>query len=97
MGTSILNHYSGRGEGNTSSATACLQQNCPCASLRLGGRTRAAVPTWAYSLPDSIWFRELGLILAGAEDVGDYVQVLVELNACAECAAWFTPPAHQSG
>src|SRR4029077_10732149 len=56
----------------------------------------AAVPTSAHLSP-SVRFRKGSLLLAGAVDVGDDVQVLVELNACSQCTARFPSAVQQAG
>src|ERR1039458_7241783 len=91
MSTSGLKYYSGRGEGNTSSGETVVDVN------RAAGEGARATAAGTAALQNLIWFWESGLLLAGAEDVGDYVQVLVELHACAECLARFTTAAQQAG
>jgi hypothetical protein len=44
-----------------------------------------------------IRFRDGFLILAGTVDVGDDVEVLVELDACAQSPARLAPAAEQAG
>src|SRR4029077_16814144 len=90
-------HYSGRGKASTSRAAERLRQICAGAHRSRLGYSSGGPCASFFTRASSIRFWRGGTFLARAEDIGDNMEVLVELHTRAQGSSRLTPAAQQAG